>query len=146
MQPIPQNYPIYKTLALEIFVECDPKEILNLRTALYNFYRLLEGTGEHRTPAGQEFSKYLTVAHLLRTCISCMHVSVYLYCATATLCALTSSTMRQGKLARSRYFLLYTKSQIVIIFILKNNLELAQLCFYASQPLPRYLWSHRGNK
>ena len=48
MQPIPANYPIYKTLALEIFVECDPKEVLNLRTALYNFYRLLEGTGESR--------------------------------------------------------------------------------------------------
>ena len=48
MQPISQNYPIYKTLALEIFVECDPKEISNLRNALFNFYRLLEGTGEHK--------------------------------------------------------------------------------------------------
>ncbi len=41
MQLIPENYKIYKTLALEIFVECDPKEINNLRTALFNFYRLL---------------------------------------------------------------------------------------------------------
>jgi len=55
MQPISQNYPIYKTLALEIFVECDPKEISNLRNALFNFYRLLEGTGEHKNAAGQEF-------------------------------------------------------------------------------------------
>jgi len=44
MQLIPQNYTIYKTLALEIFIECDPKEISNLRTALYNFFKLLEGT------------------------------------------------------------------------------------------------------
>ena len=27
IQPIPQNFPIYKTLILEIFVDCDPFEI-----------------------------------------------------------------------------------------------------------------------
>lgn len=65
MQLIPQNYPIYKTLALEIFVDCDQKEISDLRNALYNFYRLLEGTGDHNSPAGKEFLRYLTVANLL---------------------------------------------------------------------------------
>ena len=28
IQPLPPNYPIYKTLFLEIFVECDPKEAI----------------------------------------------------------------------------------------------------------------------
>ena len=41
MQLIPENVKLYKTLCLEIFVECEPKEIENLRTALYNFYKLL---------------------------------------------------------------------------------------------------------
>jgi len=62
---MPNNYPIYKTLALEIFVDCDIKEIQNLRSALFNFCRLLEGTGESNSPAGKEFGKYLMVAHLL---------------------------------------------------------------------------------
>mmetsp|Transcript_7524 Transcript_7524/g.1013 ORF Transcript_7524/g.1013 Transcript_7524/m.1013 type:complete len:109 (-) Transcript_7524:480-806(-) len=65
IQPIANNYPIYKTLALEIFVDCDQKEIVNLRTALYNFCRLLEGTGDNNSPAGKEFGRYLMVAHLL---------------------------------------------------------------------------------
>ncbi len=65
MQPIPSNYPIYKTLALEIFVECEAKEIQNLRTALYNFFKILQGTGDSNSPAGREFGKYLVVAHLL---------------------------------------------------------------------------------
>jgi len=38
MQLISENIKLYKTLCLEIFVECEPKEIGNLRTALYNFY------------------------------------------------------------------------------------------------------------
>ena len=65
MTPNTQNYSIYKTLTLEIFVECDIKEIHHLRTTLYNFYQLLEGTGDSKTPAGKEFLKYLTVAHLV---------------------------------------------------------------------------------
>lgn len=65
MQLQPQNYPLYKTLALEIFVECDQKEIHHLRIALFNFYKLLEGTGEHNTVVGKEFAKYLNVVHLL---------------------------------------------------------------------------------
>lgn len=62
---IPENYKIYKTLALEIFVECDAKEIGNLRSALFNFYRLLQGAREENSAAGKQFSKYLVVAHLL---------------------------------------------------------------------------------
>lgn len=65
MHPIPQNYPIYKTLALEIFVDCDAKEVLNLRSSLYGFMKGLETTNEVNTPAGREFNKYLVVAHLL---------------------------------------------------------------------------------
>lgn len=61
----PNFYPAYKTLALEIFAECDPKEIRDLRNALYEFVTELEETGEGNTPAGKEFSKYLTVAHLI---------------------------------------------------------------------------------
>ena len=52
-------------MALEIFVECDPKEISNLRIALANFYKLLEGTGDNNSAAGKEFGKYLSVVHLL---------------------------------------------------------------------------------
>ena len=44
MQLIPKNYPTYKMLTLEIFVECDPKEVPPLRVALFDFYKLLEGT------------------------------------------------------------------------------------------------------
>lgn len=65
MPAVQKNYPIYKTLALEIFVECDPKEISNLRNALFNFYKLLEGTGDNNSPAGKEFYKYLIAVHLL---------------------------------------------------------------------------------
>lgn len=42
MHPIKENYPIYKTLALENFLDCDAKEIANLRTALYGLIRGLE--------------------------------------------------------------------------------------------------------
>ena len=38
----PQNYAIYKTLFLEIFVESDEHEIFNLRACLENFIGLLE--------------------------------------------------------------------------------------------------------
>jgi hypothetical protein len=37
MQPIPANYPLYRNLVQEIFVDCDAKEISSLRTALYHF-------------------------------------------------------------------------------------------------------------
>lgn len=46
MQLIPENIKIYKTLCLEIFIECDPKEITNLRTALFNFNKLLQSAKE----------------------------------------------------------------------------------------------------
>lgn len=46
-------------------MECDPKEVGYLRTTLYNFYTLLEGTGDSKTAAGKEFGKYLLVAHLV---------------------------------------------------------------------------------
>lgn len=36
-----------------------------MRVALFNFYKLLEGTGEHQSPVGREFAKYLSVVHLL---------------------------------------------------------------------------------
>lgn len=65
MTPIKEQYPLYKTLAVEIFIECDQKEITSLRQALFNFYRLLEGTGDIQSPAGKEFGKYTMVAHLL---------------------------------------------------------------------------------
>jgi intraflagellar transport protein 172 len=65
MHPITQNYPIYKTLALEIFVDCDPKEVLSLRSSLYGLLKGLETTNEVNTGVGREFSKYLMVAHLL---------------------------------------------------------------------------------
>ena len=38
---LPQNYPIYKTLILEIFIDCDPTEIANLRNSLYDFNKQL---------------------------------------------------------------------------------------------------------
>lgn len=65
MTPIKEQYSLYKTLAVEIFMECDPKEIMHLRQALFNFYKLLEGTGDHNTAAGKEFCKYTLMAHLL---------------------------------------------------------------------------------
>lgn len=65
MTPIKDQYPLYKTLAVEIFIECDQKEISYLRSALFSFYKLLEGTGDSNTPAGKEFGKYSMVVHLL---------------------------------------------------------------------------------
>jgi len=64
MQLIPKNYPTYKMLSLEIFVECEQKEIEPLRKALFDFYKLLEGTTEPGSPTLQEFQKYLIIAHL----------------------------------------------------------------------------------
>lgn len=64
MQLIPENVKMYKTLSLEIFAECDPKEVSNLRTALYNFYKLLQGAKEDSSATGKLFGKYLTIAHL----------------------------------------------------------------------------------
>lgn len=65
MHPIRENYPIYKTLALEIFVDCEPKEVMGLRNAIFGLIKGLEHTGDASTPAGKEFSKYLLVAHLI---------------------------------------------------------------------------------
>lgn len=65
MHPVTQNYPIYKTLALEIFIDCDVKEVVSLRTGLFSLIRGLEQTGDVNTPAGREFGKYLMVAHLI---------------------------------------------------------------------------------
>jgi len=63
IRALPQNYPIYKTLILEIFVDCDPFEIEKLRLTLLNFQQELKE--DLATPAGKEFTKYLTIAHLL---------------------------------------------------------------------------------
>lgn len=49
---------------MEIFVECEHKEIEPLRKALYDFYKLLEGTSDANNPVVQEFNKFLTIAHL----------------------------------------------------------------------------------
>jgi len=38
---------------------------MNLRISLFNFYKLLEHTGENKGNAGIEFYRYLMVAHLL---------------------------------------------------------------------------------
>lgn len=64
MQLIPENFKLYRTLCLEIFVECDAKEVQSLRTALYNFYKLLQGAREESSAVGKQFAKYLTIAHL----------------------------------------------------------------------------------
>ena len=61
----PNFYAAYKTLILEIFAECDPNEVRDLRKALYDFVTTLEEQGEANTPAGKEFMKYLTAAHLV---------------------------------------------------------------------------------
>ena len=53
MPLIPKNYQTYKQLALEIFLECDAKEIVPLRQALYEFVKLLEGTNEPGSPTLQ---------------------------------------------------------------------------------------------
>jgi intraflagellar transport protein 172 len=59
------NYPLYKTLCLEVFAECDPKEVTHLRTALYPFVTQLQSTNEAGSVAGREFSRYMLVSHLL---------------------------------------------------------------------------------
>jgi hypothetical protein len=64
MQLNPKNFPTYKMISMEIFVECENKEIEPLRKALYDFYKLLEGTSDPNSPVVQEFNKYLTIAHL----------------------------------------------------------------------------------
>lgn len=64
MQLIPKNYPTYKMIILEIFVESEQKEIEPLRHALFEFYRLLEGTNEPGSLTLLEYSNYLTIAHL----------------------------------------------------------------------------------
>ncbi len=42
MPLISKNYQKYQDIVLEIFAECDPKEILSLRTALFNFCKNLQ--------------------------------------------------------------------------------------------------------
>lgn len=64
MHLIPKNFPTYKMIAMEIFVECEQKEIEPLRKALYDFLKLLEGTNDSNNPLVQEFNKLLTIAHL----------------------------------------------------------------------------------
>jgi intraflagellar transport protein 172 len=64
MPLIPKNYPTYKMLTLEIFVECEQKEIEPLRKALYDFYSLLQGTTDPGNPTLIEYNNYLTIAHL----------------------------------------------------------------------------------
>jgi len=51
-------------LTLEIFVECEQKEIEPLRKALYDFYNLLVGTNEPGSPTLIEYHNYLLIAHL----------------------------------------------------------------------------------
>lgn len=46
MPLIGKNFQKYQDIALEIFAECDPKEILSLRTALFNFCRNLTNSSE----------------------------------------------------------------------------------------------------
>jgi len=53
IQVVPVNYPIYKTLILEIFVECEVKEVLNLRTTLFNFCKALASSQEANSPAAK---------------------------------------------------------------------------------------------
>jgi len=62
---IPNYFNVYKTLILEIFAECDPQEIKDLRKALYDLYSKLEQHGENNTPIGKEFGRYFNAAHLV---------------------------------------------------------------------------------
>lgn len=65
IQANPSNYPIYKTLILEIFQDCDGQEVAQLRNVLYKLIQQLEQKNEIMTPAGKEFKKYLMIAHLV---------------------------------------------------------------------------------
>ncbi|CAD8094928.1 unnamed protein product [Paramecium sonneborni] len=65
MPIIQQNYPIYENLAIEIFVECDPKELKLLRQALYGFIQGLEAAHELKSDAGKKFQRFGIVSHLL---------------------------------------------------------------------------------
>ena len=65
MQLIPKNYPTYKMLAMEIFVECERAEVVPLRKALFDFFKLLESTNDPGNPTLQEFYKFAQVAHLI---------------------------------------------------------------------------------
>ena len=53
IQVIPSNYAIYKTLILEIFVECEVKEVLSLRTTLFNFCKGLASSQEANSAAAK---------------------------------------------------------------------------------------------
>ena len=65
MPLVPKNYPTYKMLTLEIFVECEQKEVEPLRRALYDFHGLLAGTTDPGNPTLIEYGNYLTIAHLV---------------------------------------------------------------------------------
>lgn len=65
MQLIPKNYPTYKMLTIEIFVEGEKAEVAPLRKALYDFHKLLESTSDPGNPTVLEFNKFLTIAHLI---------------------------------------------------------------------------------
>lgn len=53
MQLIPKNYPVYRGLAIEIFVDCQKNEIQPLRKALYDFVTLLASTTDQGNPTYQ---------------------------------------------------------------------------------------------
>jgi hypothetical protein len=65
MQLIPKNYPVYRGLAIEVFVDCQRNEIQPLRRALYDFVNLLGSTSNQSSPSYQEFYKFLQIAHLV---------------------------------------------------------------------------------
>lgn len=57
MPMIAKNFQKYQDISLEIFAECDPKEILSLRTALFNFCRNLNNSPEKNNELATVFSK-----------------------------------------------------------------------------------------
>jgi intraflagellar transport protein 172 len=57
-----QYYPLYKKLAIEIFAECDPTEISNLKIVMFKLSDSLRE--ETNTVAVREFSRYLIASHL----------------------------------------------------------------------------------
>ena len=62
---IPGNYAIYKTLILEIFVECESKEVLNLRTTLFNFCKALTSSPEANSAAAKVFTIKISLILIL---------------------------------------------------------------------------------
>ena len=52
-------------MALEVFAECDSKEVTFLRSALYPFVTSIQETNEGNSVAAREFNRYMIAAHLL---------------------------------------------------------------------------------